>query len=364
MLPAWLPYGITFAVAFVVSLALSPIAARIGLRYGIADVPGGRRRHRRVVSRLGGIALYAGFVIAVLVAQLLTVPRTDPNEPRRLIGLLAGTTVACILGLIDDRKRLGPGPQYLGQFAAVAVGMAGLIFIQYVNDPLSQAPGARIEFPWWLTFIVTTFWMMGMMNTVNWLDGLDGLAAGVTAIASLVLFANAAFRLQPPQTSVSLLPLALAGACLGFLPFNFHPAKVFMGGGAYTLGFALGALAIIGGAKMAAVLLVMGVPILDVAFVIVGRWRRGVRVDVGTRDHLHFRLNDMGVPQRLVVLGYYVFCGAFGMLALMVSPRLYKLIALIVLVVLGVLVMYLASRRQARLSGESASPPAAPPDGE
>jgi len=224
------------------------------------------------------------------------------------------------------------------------VGMAGLIFIEYINNPLSSSADARIVFPWWFTIALTLFWMMGMMTTVNWLDGLDGLAAGVTAIASLVLFANAAFRLQPPQTSVSFLPLALMGACLGFLPFNFHPARVFMGGGAYTIGYALGALSIIGGAKVASVLLVMGVPALDVAYLIVSRWRQGRRPDLGGRDHLHFRLHDIGFSQRTIVLSYYACCGAFGLLALVVPPRLYKLLALLVLGVLAVLILSLASR--------------------
>ena len=340
----WLSYLITFAVAFAISSALSPLSARLGLRLGIADRPGGRRQHSNVVSRLGGIALYSGFTIAVLVAQFLKVPRLDPNEVQRLAGLIAGTTIVFILGLIDDRYELKPGPQYLGQAIATAVGMVGLIFIQFVNNPFSQAPDARIVFPWWFTVILTFFWMMGIMQTVNWLDGLDGLAAGVTAIAALVLFANAAFRLQPPQTSVALLPLALAGACLGFLPFNFHPARVFMGGGAYTLGFALGALAIIGGAKMATVLLVLGLPILDVAFILMRRWRGGKRLDVGDREHLHFRLYDLGLPQRTIVLGYY----AFGLLALAISPRLYKLVALIVLAALALTIVVVAERRQCK----------------
>lgn len=344
----WGAYLVTFAVAFITSFALSPLTARLGLRLGIADRPGGRRKHGRVISRLGGIALFAGFVVAVLAAQLLDVPRLDANEPRRLWGLVLGTTVAFVLGLIDDRRQLKPGPQYLGQVLAVAVGMAGLIFIEFINNPFSEDPQARIAFPWWLVVAVTVFWMVGMMNTVNWLDGLDGLAAGVTAIAALLLFAHAAFRLQPAQTSVSLLPLALAGACLGFLPFNFHPARVFMGGGAYTLGFALGALAIIGGAKMATVLLVMGIPILDAALLIVRRWRQGGRADLGDRGHLHFRLFDLGVPQRTIVLGYYAFCAGFGMLALAVSPRLYKLIALVVLGLLAVAIVHITGRWQAR----------------
>jgi UDP-GlcNAc:undecaprenyl-phosphate GlcNAc-1-phosphate transferase len=223
--------------------------------------------------------------------------------------------------------------------------MVGLIFIEYVNNPLSSDPNARIVFPVWLTIGVTFFWMMGMMQTVNWLDGLDGLAAGVTAIAAIVLFIHSGFRLDPPQQSVSLLPLALAGACLGFLPFNFAPARVFMGGGAYTLGFALGALAIIGGAKVATVLLVMGIPILDVAFLIVWRRLSGRRPDAGDRHHLHFRLHDMGLSQKTVVLGYYAFSAAFGALALIVPPRQYKLLALAVLGLVAAGIFTFTARR-------------------
>ena len=338
----WLPYVLTFGVAFIVSFALSPACAWLGLRLGMADRPGGRRQHGRPVSRLGGMALYFGFVLAIAVSQRLEVPRFDDNEPRRLLGLLAGTTIVFVFGLLDDRYELKPGPQYLAQLLAIAAGMAGLIFIEYVNNPLGSGAEDQIVFPWWFIILLTAFWMMGMMTTVNWLDGLDGLAAGVTAIAGLVLFANAAFRLQPPQVSVSLLPLALAGACLGFLPFNFHPARVFMGGGAYVVGYALGALAIIGGAKVASVLMVMGVPVLDVAYLIVSRWRRGQRPDLGGRDHLHFRLHDRGLPQRTIVLGYYAFCGAFGLLALLIPPRQYKVVALLVLAAVALLILFRA----------------------
>jgi UDP-GlcNAc:undecaprenyl-phosphate GlcNAc-1-phosphate transferase len=183
-------------------------------------------------------------------------------------------------------------------------------------------------------------WLVGMTNTVNWLDGLDGLAAGVTAIAAVVLFINAAYRLNPPQESVALLPLALLGATLGFLPYNFFPARLFIGGSAHWLGFTLGALSIIGGAKMAAVLLVMGGPILDVAWQIISRIRRGRNPTVGDRGHLHFRLQDMGISQRKIVLAYYGFCAFFGVLTLAISSRMFKLIAMgvMVAIVVGVLV--------------------------
>jgi UDP-GlcNAc:undecaprenyl-phosphate GlcNAc-1-phosphate transferase len=148
------------------------------------------------------------------------------------------------------------------------------------------------------------------------------------------------------QLSVALLPVALLGATLGFLPFNFNPAKVFMGsGGSYFLGWALAALSIMGGAKVATVLLAMGLPILDVAWLIYHRERRGGKPGLNGRDHLHHRLLDIGFTQWQIVLGYYAFCAAFGVLALGLGSRLFKLIALIVLASAALAVLYWASRQ-------------------
>jgi UDP-GlcNAc:undecaprenyl-phosphate GlcNAc-1-phosphate transferase len=258
-------FVITFLLGFALALALTPLAGFIGHRLGLADSPGGRRQHRGLVPRTGGIALYAAFTFTVLAAQLLPVPRFDPNEIIRLIGLLLGGAFIFLSGLADDRWSLSPRWQYVAHAVAAAIAIMFLIFVEYFYSPLN---GSRVVFSRWLTIVFTLFWIMGMVNTVNWLDGLNGLGSGVTAIACAVLFVNAAFRLDPPQMSVSLLPLALLGACLGFLPWNLT-SRVFMGSsGAWFLGYTLGCLAIIGGAKVAAVLLVMAVPIIDVAWLI------------------------------------------------------------------------------------------------
>ena len=183
-----------------------------------------------------------------------------------------------------------------------------------------------------------------MMNTVNWLDGLDGLAAGVCAVTSLTIFVHAAFRLD--QVSVSLLPLALLGATLGFLPYNFHPARVFMGSnGALFLGYSTGVLGIIGGAKMATVLLVMGLPLLDVVWQIARRVSKGYNPVLGDRGHVHYRLLDLGLSQRQIVIGYYVFCALFGAVALVTASRLYKLLALLVMAAVIVIGFAVLSRR-------------------
>lgn len=326
-LPAFL---LIFLIAAITAAVLTPVARRLGDRLGWVDRPGGRRKHRGIISRLGGMAPYAGFTLGVLATLLLPQewfpPRLDPKEWFRLTGLLIGATAAFVFGLLDDKFQLPARPQYVAQFLLSLIAVAFIIFIERINDPLG--PG-QIVFPWPVILGLTIFWFMGMINTVNWLDGLDGLAAGVSAILAAFLIIH---MLREGQFSVALLPVALLGAVLGFLPFNFNPARVFMGSnGSYFLGWTLAALAIIGGAKVATVLLVMSLPILDVAWLIYNRWRRGDRPGAGGRDHLHYRLLDIGFTQRQIVLGYYAFCAMCGILALGLGSRLFKLAALLVL---------------------------------
>jgi UDP-N-acetylmuramyl pentapeptide phosphotransferase/UDP-N-acetylglucosamine-1-phosphate transferase len=222
--------------------------------------------------------------------------------------------------------------------ALIAIGFD--IIIERATLPIF---GFKI-FPFWITYPLTVFWVMGMINTVNWLDGLDGLAAGVTAIASL-LFAIHAYRLG--QTTVALFPLALAAACLGFLPFNFHPARVFMGSsGSMFLGFALASLSILAPAKVATALLVLGIPIIDVAWVVIRRWRQRGDPTLAGRDHLHFRLLDFGLSQRQIVILYYLFCAIFGLLALLVEVRLFKLMALGIMGSLTLVLLWWLARQE------------------
>jgi UDP-GlcNAc:undecaprenyl-phosphate/decaprenyl-phosphate GlcNAc-1-phosphate transferase len=320
-------FVLVFAIAFVIALGVTPLARRVGRRLDVQDRPGGRRRHAGVVPRTGGVALYAGFVIAVLATvalpQPLFPPRLDPNELTRLQGLLIGVTAIFLFGLADDRYELSSRTQYVAQVLSALIAIAFQIFIERINNPFG--PG-QIVFPWPIVWALTIFWFTGMMNTVNWLDGLDGLAAGVSAIVAAFICIH---MIREGQYSVALLPLALMGATLGFLPYNFNPAKIFMGSnGSYFLGWAVASLGIIGGAKVATVLLVMGLPILDVAWLIYARWRRGDKANTGGRDHLHFRLLDIGFTQRQIVLAYYGFCALFGALALLLDNRLYKVIAL------------------------------------
>lgn len=344
---AYLPaFGLIFAIGLFVSLATAPFAQRLGQRLNLADRPGGRRQHVGVMPRLGGIAMYVGFTSAVLATLALPQhwlpPRLDPNELTRLTGLLLGTTAIFLFGLIDDRLQLPSRPQYLAQLLSALIAIVFTIFIERINNPLGPS---QIVFPWPVVWALTIFWFTGMMNTVNWLDGLDGLAAGVSAIVAAFI---AIHMIREGQYSVALLALALLGATLGFLPFNFNPAKTFMGSnGSYFLGWAVAALGIIGGAKVATVLLAMGLPILDVAWLIYNRWRHDGKPGFNGRDHLHHRLLDIGFTQRQIVLGYYAFCAAFGGLALFLESRWQKLLALGILGLAAFILLVWASKQPA-----------------
>jgi UDP-GlcNAc:undecaprenyl-phosphate GlcNAc-1-phosphate transferase len=331
---------LTFAVAFLGALLLTPIVSRLALRFGFVDMPGEPKHvHKVPVPRLGGVALFFPFLAAVGLSLLLPVERQDSLELQRLAGLILGSAMVFGLGVYDDKKELRPLPQFIVQFLAAGVAIYSGIIIVEIANPF----GGMIVLSTPVAVAFTLFWLMGMMNTVNWLDGLDGLAGGVTVIASVLLFAHS-YRLG--QYSIALLPLALAGCVLGFLPFNFYPAKIFMGtSGALFLGFSLGSLAIIGGAKMATALLVLGIPILDVAWQIINRLRLGRSPFLADRGHLHHRLLDSGFSQRRVVLVFYALCAAFGTLALILPSGFYKLLVLVGMGIVALIVLVLLAKR-------------------
>lgn len=325
-------FVITFSLALSLAIATSPLMIRVGQRLGIVTQPGGRRSHPgdlARLSRLGGGVLFISFTLTVLLAQLLDVPRFDAEEPLRLTGLLLGAAVMFVAGMLDDRYELRAHWLFLAQFLAAGIAIHHHIFIEGFNNPLTGAQTPA--WPFLVTVGLTLLWIVGMTNTVNFLDGLDGLSHGVVFIAACVLFLNSAVVLEPPQLSVSLLPLALMGATLGFLIFNFYPARIFAGGGACLLGYLIACLSIIGGAKMATVLMVMALPILDAIWQMFNRLRTGRSPFRGDRGHAHHRLLDLGFSQRQIVLGYYLFCTGFGTLTLLLESRAFKLVSLLLL---------------------------------
>jgi UDP-GlcNAc:undecaprenyl-phosphate GlcNAc-1-phosphate transferase len=343
---------LVFLISFSLSLLLTPLTAKLGLRLNMADDPGGRRRHTGRIARTGGIAIFVSFVVGVWITAQLDLPRFDPNEFVRIGGMLLGLVIVFVFGLLDDKFEFKPGLQFVVQAIASLAAIASLIIIERFNNPFTNREVNLSEIAPWLIIPLSLFWLMGMMNTVNWLDGLDGLATGIGAIFSAVLFVAMIqdTATQDPQVSLAPLPLALLGATLGFLPYNFYPARVFMGSsGSLTLGFALGCLGIIGGAKMATVLLVLAVPIIDVAWLIVLRARRGQSPFQGGRDHLHFRLLDLGLSQRQIVIGYYLISALFGGLALIIEARIYKVLALGMLGIVTLIVLVVVARKSEQL---------------
>ncbi len=341
----WWPFVAVFGVGLVVAIIATPLAAAWGRRQGIVDRPGPRRWHQGAIPRSGGLALFVAFVAAALLAQWLPVPRQDEKELIRFLGIVLGTAFLFVIGYLDDRFELRPGPQYLAQAVAGLIAILFLVFIERVMNPFTDE---LTIFPYWFTVAFTLVWIMGMINTINLLDGLDGLAAGVGAIVSALL---AIHMLREGQYSVALLPLGLLGATLGFLPFNFYPARVFLGSGALILGYAIATLGIAAGAKLALMLLVLSIPIVDVAWLMLSRLRAGRSIGQADRRHLHYRLIDLGLSQRQVVLLYYAYCIALGAAALLINSRLLKLITLVVLGVTALVLLAWLARRTLRKEG-------------
>lgn len=357
-MPAWLSMAVAFGLSFGLALATTPLARWLGRRAGWFVRLSPRHIHGRPTPRSGGLAIALAAVAGLLVVLLPAVLAATEGEgsARKVevvrVGLLVvGSLLTLALILWDDVRGMSPGTKLLAQFAVAAVAIVPAL----LGPPLEARPGLIIDqvqnplggtlfLPLALAGAFTFLWLIGMMNTVNLLDGLDGLAAGVTAIAALLLFVH---MVRLGQNSLAPLPLALAGACLGFLPYNFHPARVFMGdSGAMFLGYCLGVLSIIGGAKMATALLVLGVPILDAAWVLVFRLSRGRSPLRADRGHLHHRLLDLGLSQVRVVLLFYLVCAGAGALAIFLPSGLAKLLVLVGLVLgLGALLWWLARKQ-------------------
>ncbi|MBK9054403.1 MAG: undecaprenyl/decaprenyl-phosphate alpha-N-acetylglucosaminyl 1-phosphate transferase [Chloroflexi bacterium] len=314
-------YLLIFVVSGAAAFLTTPLARYLSLRWRIVAEPGGRRQHQGSIPKLGGIPLLIGYLAAMPFIYWLLPPEGD--DALRLRGVLVGTIVMFVGGWLDDRYDLPPRFNFLVQGLGAVIAMAHIIFIEVFTNPIT---GDREDFVFWFALLFSLFWMMGMMNAVNFLDGLDGLAAGVGVIA-LLMFAWHSARLE--QVTVPLFPIALAGALVGFLPFNFAPARIYLGtAGVYLLGYNLATLAILSPAKIATALLVLAIPILDVAWRVVDRMIHGQSPFQGDRGHLHFLLVDRGMRVRPLVVGYYLVAAALGLVAILADERV-KLITFI-----------------------------------
>ena len=343
------PILFTFVAAAVLALALTPLVRRVVLRYEIVDRPEARRVNTIPVPRGGGLAVCAAF-LAVSSAFLLVndggriVPVPLSFSPTEAAALLFGGAVAAGLGAIDDLFDLRARYQLLGQILLACGAVALGITIDFVANPFGGRP---ISFAG--TGVVaaglTVFWIVGMINSINWIDGLDGLSSGVAFIAAVTLgIISLTTQVTTGQPLIAVLCFALAGALLGFLRWNFHPATIFTGtSGVQFVGYTLAVLAILGTAKVAVALLVLGVPIIDTFWIIVRRLSQGRSPFSPDRTHIHHRLLDLGLSHRQTVLVIYGICLALAVLSLLLSgvTQLYAFLG--VFVAFG-LVLFLPTR--------------------
>ena len=322
---------------------------RAALRFGIADHPNERRVNTVPMPRAGGFAVAVVFVVVGggLVAGAHALGIDGGVDAARVAGpggvaLVLGTAVAALLGLVDDRRDLRARWQLLGQSVIALVPLAFGIRILAVANPLGTG---SLLLPDALGVAATLFWIIGMQNSMNFIDGLDGLSGGITLIAAVTLGAIA----SPASPLLAALCFALAGATAGFLVFNFYPASIYMGtSGIQAVAYALAVLALLGTAKVAAALLVVGIPVIDAFFVIVGRILAGRSPYSADTTHIHQRLLAAGLSHRGVVLVLYGATTLLAAAALILSESLSLYAFFGLLVALGGLVATLGRRGAGR----------------
>ena len=329
-----LEYFVPFLIALIVAYVLTPGVKKLAIKVGAVDKPNARKVHTHAIPRLGGLAIYVGFMAAVLFCVPVR---------HELLGLLLGCTAIVALGIWDDICNIPAKVKLVGQIVAACIPIAFGIQIEWLTNPF----GTLIVLPELVAIPVTIFWIIGFTNTVNLIDGLDGLAAGVSFIASVSMFLLA-YTMN--QYLPAMIIVAMAGAALGFLQYNFNPAKIFMGDtGSMLLGYTMAVAAVLGLVKTAATialvvpLIALGLPILDTLFAIIRRKMSGVPIFQPVYGHMHHRLLALGMSQKQAVLIMYFVSIVLGIVALFVANVSYQTGIATVLVVLAVII-YTAKR--------------------
>ena len=326
-----------FIVSFAFTFATTPLVRRFAFKIGAIDIPkDNRRMHKKPTPRIGGLAIIFGFTVATLCFA---------QPSRQLYGTLAGAAIIAVMGVIDDCKNLPAKLKFVIQIiAALVVVFAGDIKIDVFTTPNFLSDNPYWVLPEWLSVTLTVIWIVFITNAVNFIDGLDGLAAGVSAIMSISLVF---ISIRVGEYSIAILGIALMGSCFGFLPFNFNPAKIFMGDtGSTFLGFMLATLSIQGVFKSYAVisfvvpLLILGLPLFDALFAMIRRILRGQSPMTADRGHLHHRLVDMGFSQKQTVFILYAISGVLGITAVLLAESgvlraLLLVICVLILLLIG-----------------------------
>ena len=336
--------GIVYIIAFAITALFVPFSISLAHKTGAIDVPKDDRRvHTRPIPRIGGVAMFLGISISAIIVTATGVFHTGAinEETGRVLldwnldfvredgvnptlGIVAGGAIIFVMGLIDDLKDLSPKVKLLGQIAAASFVYAIGVKIKFVTIFFGDNPTYFSEIT---CYLVTVIWIVAITNTINLVDGLDGLAGGVIAIASLcIAYVGYIFGYY----TGALPMLAIAGSAMGFLPYNFYPAKTFMGDcGSQYLGFMLASFSIVGSVKSATVVavlvpgLALSLPIIDTLLAIVRRAVSGKPIMQADKGHLHHRLLRAGMGQRRTVLCLYGVCAVMGTAAVLFSRELY-----------------------------------------
>ncbi len=321
----------SFALAFLISLATTFIVARMAVKRKILDIPDTQRHfHKSATPTLGGMAIFTSFFLVTFVVGIFGGYFLKGNIPLAvLIGIWISGAVLMVGGYLDDRYQLAAKHSIIFPIVASLIVVASGVRAVSIHNPLT---GNVIFLSSLVSAIIVFVWTMTMTYTTKLLDGMDGLVTGIASIGGLVLF-GLSLTPQVAQPQTALLAITLAGSFLGFLILNFYPAKIFLGeGGSTFAGFMLAVLAIVSGGKIATALLVMGIPLLDMLWVIIQRLVQRQSPFTGDRKHLHYKLIEIGFSQPQAVLFLYALTAIFGLSALFLQSR-GKLVALIIMFV-------------------------------
>ena len=333
---------LAFVCACVIAFALTPLVKRLAFAVGAVDRPGGRHIHKKPTALLGGLAIFAGFLVSILLFA--------PMD-RQLASTLAGALVIVIVSALDDRFDLPPVLRLgVHVLAALLPILWGGIRVEFLSG---LGFGASADYSLgWLSIPVTLVWIVGVTNAVNWIDGLDGLAAGVSGIAALSMLVISCLL---GNFYVALILAALSGAVIGFIPHNLHPAKIFMGDtGAMFLGYMLAVMSIQGLFKFYVIVsflvpfLVVGIPIIDMAMTIFRRIAHRQSPMHGDRAHVHHRLIDMGFTQRQTVAILYCISFILGISAVVmtVSGEIKAILLLFAVILAAIFGVILIAKRE------------------
>lgn len=342
------------AASMVVTMICMPLVRRLAIRLGAIDMPGKagtdseRHLHAEPTPRMGGLAIFIGFVVSLLMLMQINL---------RLGSMLLGAVILVILGMLDDVNSIPALRKLLVQVIAATAAAGGGNLIRYVSFPTFLARSGHLNLGI-LSMPVTVFWIVLITNAVNLIDGLDGLAAGVSVISSLCLVIVA---LVYSDITVAVLCGALAGGCVGFLPYNISPARIFMGDtGSTFIGFILAVASVQGLFKIYALIsfavpfFMLGLPIFDVCFAVVLRLSHGENPMKADRKHVHYRLLDMGLSKQQTVAVLYVVSGILGVTAVLLSTvHSHRWVPFVVaILVFGVVAFRFYRRRRAVMKGE------------